>query len=82
MEELFVSYLCARFFIVIVNDVLSEEFDIPQGNILEPLVYVIYTPDMPTLNQVILATFANYIVILAANSDLNSAQQNKHNISA
>lgn len=80
------SYLTDRTFVVRINNSYSKEHEVlasvPQGSVLGPLLYSIYTADLPTCNQTILATFADDIAILASNSDVrhaNSAVQNHLN---
>ena len=40
---------------------------VPQGSVLGPILYLIYTADLPTSNDVITATYADDTAILAVN---------------
>lgn len=42
---------------------------VPQGSVLGPLLYVIYTHDLPAMNDTMIATFADDTVILASHAD-------------
>jgi len=49
---------------------------VPQGSDLSPILYNIYTSDMPTSNQTLLATFADDTAIFASNNDSDTASHN------
>lgn len=74
---LLVSYLTNRTFTVKINELTSEEkkisTSVPQGSLLEPILYLICTADMPVSNQTILATFADDIATMASNENAEFA---------
>jgi hypothetical protein len=49
---------------------------VPQGSVLGPILYLLYTSDLPTLEQNVVATFADDIAILAI-GDNNSESTEK-----
>lgn len=65
----FKSYLSQRQFFVNVNDersdILEIKAGIPQGSVLGPILYTIYTADMPLTNDVTVATYADDTAIVA-----------------
>ena len=63
------SHLTERYFGVKQEDSYSNLFPIsagvPQRSILGPLLYLLYTSDIPTSNEYVAATFADDTALLA-----------------
>jgi len=74
------SYLSDRFFQVSCGSSLSPISPIlagvPQGSILGPILYLIYTHDIPSHPQTLLTTYADDTAILCANKCPNDASRN------
>jgi len=73
------SYLKDRTFRTKITDQKSDLFPIragvPQGSVLGPLLFVLYTSDFPTTNNTTTGTFADDTVILATHADPRTAAQ-------
>lgn len=73
------SYLTNRFFQIKFQDEFSEliliESGVPQGSVLGPILYVLFTADLPTSDQTTTATFADDTAVLAAHEDPLEASQ-------
>lgn len=71
------SYLTQRKFYVKVNDDTSSicqiNAGVPQGSVLGPVLYTIYTSDMPIEDNVTIATYADDTAILASDVSPNEA---------
>lgn len=82
------SYLMDRYFIIKHQDAYTNvrpiKSGIPQGSVLGPILYLLYTADIPTSNQVTVATFADDTAVLSSHEDPNKAtevlQENINNI--
>ena len=74
------SYLYERYFEIKINGETSSRFHIhsglPQGSILGPLLYVLYTSDLPTSKETTLGTFADDTAIFATHADPKIASLN------
>lgn len=46
------------------SDLKEIKIDVPQGSMLGPVLYLLYTSDFPTLTGVKVATFANETALL------------------
>jgi hypothetical protein len=60
------SYLSDREFRIRVNEEVSG---VPQGSVLGPILYVLYTTDLPTSIHTTTGTFADDSVILGRHDD-------------
>jgi hypothetical protein len=63
------SYLHSRHFIVKVETEYTELSSVPQGSVLRPLLYLLYTAGLPTSPESTIATFADDAAVLATDSD-------------
>jgi hypothetical protein len=75
--QLLSSYLFNRKFVVHYGDAKSDPFPIcagvPQGSVLGPMLYTLYTADISTTKDTMIATFADDTAILAPHKDFNGA---------
>lgn len=73
------SYLTGRSFIVKHDDILSTpqpiKAGVPQGSILGPLLYLLYTSDMPTQAGVHISTFADDTALLCSHENSQEASR-------
>lgn len=67
------SYLSSRRFFIRYQEEHTSLFPInagvPQGSVLGPILYLLYTADFPTTRSTTIATFADDTVILASHTD-------------
>jgi len=73
------TYLHSRYFQVKYNNSYSACHEVlsgvPQGSVLGPLLYLLFTADLPTTNHTTIATFADDTGLLAVHSDPIVASQ-------
>ncbi|PNF38784.1 RNA-directed DNA polymerase from mobile element jockey [Cryptotermes secundus] len=73
------SYLSDRKFRTRVKEEVSSNFiiqsGVPQGSVLGPILYVLFTTDLPTTTYTTTGTFADDTVILASHDDPATASQ-------
>jgi hypothetical protein len=74
------SYLQGRHFVTKYNNETSRGFQIhsgvPQGSILGPLLYILYTSDLPTSRGTTMGTFTDDTAIFATHVDPTTASRN------
>ena len=74
------SYLQERHFVTKYNNETSPSFQIhsgvPQGSILGPLLYILYTSDLPTTRDTTIGTFADDTAIFVTHVDPTTASRN------
>ena len=73
------SYLSNRKFYVKVNETQTKLYNIsagvPQGSVLGPVLYLLYTSDLPTSDNVTTSTFADDTAILVTNKNPRTASR-------
>jgi hypothetical protein len=79
------SFLKDRFYSVLQGSEISDPFPIiagvPQGSVLAPILYNIYTSDIPSSPETILATFADDTAILSSDpSHINVSFNLQHHL--
>jgi len=74
------SYLSDRYFKVSLNNKTSTLLPmlsgVPQGSIMGPLLYTLYTADLPQSDKTILSTFADDTAIFTTNPDPTQTSAN------
>lgn len=75
--EILQSYLTGRYFRVKYEDSYSDlreiKAGVPQGSVLGPVLYLLFTSDIPNLEENTTATFADDTALLAVDSDVGIA---------
>lgn len=71
--ELLLSYISDRLFRIKQEDEYSDlkeiKAGVPQGSVLGPILYVLFTNDIPETKEVTVATFADDTALLAVEND-------------
>lgn len=74
------SYLQGRYFQIKLEDELTDLYciqsGVPQGSVLGPILYTIYTSDLPTTLETSTATFADDTAVLASHESPIVASDN------
>lgn len=77
------SYLNERFFQIKVNTSLSKyhpiQSGVPQGSVLGPFLYLLYTADIPADDDITMATFADDTGILTSDDNPDRASNKLQN---
>jgi hypothetical protein len=77
------SYLHNRLFQVKIEDaytnLLPINAGVPQGSVLDPLLYILFTADLPTSPDAVTATYADDTAVLATDSNPAMASQKLQN---
>lgn len=73
------SYLSERHFIVRHGNAVTElnkiRAGVPQGSVLGPILYLLYTADLPTQTKMTIGTFADDTAVLATHHDRMTASR-------
>lgn len=73
------SYLCNRYFQIKYQDVTTSlhgiQSGVPQGSVLGPLLYILFTYDIPIYPGITLATFADDTALLSTHDNPVQASQ-------
>ena len=77
IHQLIKSYLSSRTFVIKIKDTHSQVKDIkagvPQGSVLGPILYTLYTANVPTTTNSTVLTFASDTAILVRHTNPETA---------
>ncbi|CAB0036920.1 unnamed protein product [Trichogramma brassicae] len=83
LSSLLESYLCGRTFQVKVGDSITDlypcEAGVPQGSVLGPTLYLLFTADFPVARNVFIATYADDTAVLTSSRCHNEASRSLQN---
>lgn len=73
MYEILKSYQFDSHFLAKYEDAITEfksiKSCVPQGSVLDPVLYLLYTVDLPTTDNTLIAIFADDRAIMASHSN-------------
>lgn len=79
-HSLFESYLENRYFSVKQGEIITDKYKIyagvPQGSVLGPFLFLIFTADIPTRSDLLTSTFADDTAILSSHRNPCKAAEN------
>ena len=78
-HKILISYLSERKYRIKYQDFTTDKYciraGVPQGSVLGPLLYLIYTADLPTSDKVTTTTFADDTALISTNHSASAASE-------